>query len=71
LVEIAMKGLTRCRITSDLNEQRDVALYFLKAAGEFDAACHEWEAKPTVNKSWQNIKTFISVEYAKETKQKN
>jgi hypothetical protein len=63
-----MKGLTRCGIKSDLNERRDMALYYLKADGEFDAACHEWEAKPTVNKTWQNIKTFISAEYAKENK---
>ncbi len=58
-VEKAMKGLTRCGIPSDLNEHRDMALYYLKAASEFVAACHEWEAKPTANKSWQNIKTFI------------
>ncbi len=41
----------------------------MKAAGEFDAACCEWEAKPAANKTWQNIKTFISAEYAKENKQ--
>jgi hypothetical protein len=68
-VEKAMKGLTRCGITLDLNEQRDMVLYYLKAAGEFDAACHEWEAKPTANETWQNIKTFISAEYAKENTQ--
>jgi hypothetical protein len=68
-VEKAMKGLTRCGITLYLNEQRDMALYYLKVASEFDAACREWEAKPTANKTWQNIKTFISVEYAKENKQ--
>jgi len=68
-VEKAMKGLTRCEITSDLNEQRDMALYYLKAAGEFDAACREWEAKPTANKTWQNTNTFVSAEYAKENKQ--
>jgi hypothetical protein len=68
-VEKAMKGLTRCRITSDLNEQRDMAPYYLKVASEFDAACHEREAKPTANKTWQNIKTFISAEYTKENKQ--
>ncbi len=41
----------------------------MKAASECDAACHEWEAKPIANKTWQNIKTFISAEYAKENKQ--
>jgi len=29
----------------------------------------EWEAKPAANKTWANIKTFISAEYAKENKQ--
>jgi hypothetical protein len=28
-VEKAMKGRTRCGITSDLNEQRDMVLYYL------------------------------------------
>ncbi len=65
-VEIAIKGLTRCGIPSDLNEQRDMVLYNLKAASEFDAACR---AKPAVSKTWQNIKSFISAEYAKENKQ--
>jgi hypothetical protein len=46
-----------------------MVLYYLKAAGEFDAACREWEAKPAANKTWQNIKTFISAKYAKENKQ--
>ena len=29
----------------------------------------EWEAKPAAQKTWANIKTFISTEYAKENKQ--
>ncbi len=33
------------------------------------AAVHEWENKPNDQKTWQNIKTFISTEYAKENKQ--
>ncbi len=37
-VEKAMKGLTQTGIHSDLNERRDMALYYLKAAGKFDAA---------------------------------
>jgi hypothetical protein len=37
-VEEAMKGLTQAGINSDLNERRDMALYYLKAAGKFDAA---------------------------------
>ena len=68
-VEKAIQGLTRAGINSDLNERRDMALYYLKASGEFDAAVREWENKPAVNKTWQNIKTFISTEHAKENKQ--
>jgi len=68
-VEKAIQGLTRAGINSDLNERRDMALYYMKASGEFDAAVREWENRPTVNKTWQNIKTFISAEHAKENKQ--
>ena len=68
-VEKAMKGLLRNGITSDLNERRDIALFQLKATGEFDPAVREWEAKPAAQKTWANIKTFISTEYAKENKQ--
>jgi len=68
-VEKAIQGLTRAGINSDLNERRDMALFYLKASGEFDAAVREWEQRPARNKTWQNIKTFISAEYAKENKQ--
>ena len=68
-VEKAMQGLTRAGINSDLNERRDMALYYLKASGEFDAAVREWENRPAGQKTWQNIKTFISAEHAKENKQ--
>jgi hypothetical protein len=46
-----------------------MALYYLRASGEFDAAVREWENKPAGQKTWQNIKTFISAEHAKENKQ--
>jgi hypothetical protein len=68
-VEKAMRGLTRAGITSDLNERRDMVLFYVKATGEFDAAVREWEAKPAAEKTWANIKSFISTEYAKENKQ--
>ena len=68
-VEKAIKGLQRNGINSDLNERRDIALFQLKATGEFDPAVREWEAKPVAQRTWANIKTFISSEYAKENKQ--
>ena len=40
-VEKAVKALTRAGITSDMNKHRDMALYYLKASGEFDVVVHE------------------------------
>jgi hypothetical protein len=68
-VEKAVKALTRAGITSDMNERRDMALYYFKASGEFDAAVREWENKAAADKTWINIKTFIATEYARENKQ--
>jgi hypothetical protein len=68
-VEKAMKSLARNRINSDLNKRRDMALYHSKATGEFNAAVRYWEQKPTASKTWSSIKTFISMEYARENKQ--
>ncbi len=46
-----------------------MALYYLKATGEYDLAICKWENKATVDKTWPNIKIFISNDYAKENKQ--
>ena len=40
-VEKAVKALTRAGIISDMNECRNMALYYLKALGEFDAVVRE------------------------------
>jgi len=66
-VEKAIQGLTRAGINSDLNERRDMALYYLKASGEFNAAVREWENRPTVNKTWQNIKLSSQLNMQKRT----
>jgi hypothetical protein len=68
-VEKAMKSLTWNGINSDLNKQRDMALCNLKATGGFNAAVRKWEQKPTASKTWPNIETFISMEYARENRQ--
>jgi hypothetical protein len=68
-VEQAIKALTHAGINLVLNEQRDMALYYFKASREFNAAVHEWENKAAADKTWANIKTFISAEYARENKQ--
>ncbi len=56
-------------INSDLNEQRDMDLFYLKASSKFHAGVQEWENKPAVDKTWANIKTFISTEYTCKNKQ--
>ncbi len=40
-VEKAIQGLTHARINSDLNERCNMALYFIKASSEFNAAVIE------------------------------
>jgi hypothetical protein len=46
-----------------------MALHYLKASGEFDAAVRKWENKSAANKTWLHIKTFIATEYAHKNKQ--
>ncbi len=62
----AMKQLKRAGIQFNLNEQRDMALYFLNASEEYDATVGEWEVKPTVDKTWSKIKVFIPTKYVKK-----
>ncbi len=40
-VEKAMRGLIRAGINSNLNKHRDMALFYFKATGEFDAAVRD------------------------------
>jgi hypothetical protein len=68
-VEKAVKTLTRANITSDMNQVQDMALYHFKASGEFNVVVCKWENKSAVDKTWANIKTFISAEYACKNKQ--
>lgn len=58
-VKKAMKTLTRNRITSDLNERRDIALFHLKATGEFDPAIREWESKQQQKKMGKHQKIHL------------
>ncbi len=64
-----MTQLTQVGVQSDQKEQINMALYFLKSSGEFNAAVREWETKPTAHQTWANIKTFFSAEYSKANKQ--
>ena len=69
-VKKAVKALTRAGITSNMNQRRDMALYYLKASVEFDAAVQEWENKVAGDKTCAGIKTFISTEYTRNNNQK-
>jgi hypothetical protein len=64
-----MQQLQKAEIASDLNKRRDMVLYYLKATGEYDPAVREWENKATADKTWPNIKIYISNKYARENKQ--
>jgi hypothetical protein len=55
-VEKAIQELTRAGINSDLNERRDMALFYLKASGEFDAAVREWEQCPAGQKHGKTLR---------------
>jgi hypothetical protein len=63
-VEKAIIGLTRAGIVSDLNERRNMALYYLKASRDFDAAIRKWKQKRAASKTLTNIKSFIAMVYA-------
>ena len=61
-VEKAIKGLQRNGITSDLNERRDIALFHLKATGEFDVV----NGRPNLRRIKIGRTSKLSSEYAKE-----
>jgi hypothetical protein len=48
-----------------------MALFYLKATGEYNPAVCEGENKAAADKTWANIKVFISNKFAKENKQTN
>jgi hypothetical protein len=68
-VKKKIRQLEPAGIQSNLNKRRDMVLFYLKASGEYNAVVREWEAKPTADKTWANIKIFISTEYANKNKQ--
>jgi hypothetical protein len=45
-----------------------MALYYLKASGEFDAAVREWENRPAGQRHGKTSKPLFSAENAKENK---
>jgi hypothetical protein len=68
-VKKAIRQLEPAGIQSNLKERRGMVLFYLNASGKYNVAVREWEAKPAVDKTWANIKIFISTKYAKDNKQ--
>jgi hypothetical protein len=61
-VEQAIKALTCAGIILGLNKQRDMALYYLKSSGEFNAAVQEWENKPVTD---QNMNKHQNIHFSR------
>ena len=67
-VEKAMKALDRANITSCRNQRRDFLLEQFAKCDEFKPAVREWKQRPDVDQTWDNLKLFVSEEYAKAMK---
>ena len=68
-VEKAMKALDRANITSCRNQRRDFLLEQIAKCDEFKPAVREWRQRPVVEQTWDNLKLFVSEEYAKAMKE--
>ena len=68
-IEKAMKQLARVGVPWPREACINNALKAFKDAGEYDAAVREWEAKPEVDKTWDNVKKMITSEYSKYQRQ--
>jgi hypothetical protein len=68
-VEKAMKALDRANITSDRNQRRDFLLEQFAKCDEFKPAVREWKQRPMAAQTWDNLKLFVSDEYAKAMKE--
>lgn len=55
-------------IVTDMTERMMAVLAAVAESGHFNAAVREWEQKPDKEKTWDNIKVFISEEYSKAQK---
>lgn len=67
-VEKAMKALDRANITSCRNQRRDFLLEQFAKCDEFKPAVREWKQRPMTAQTWDNLKLFVSEEYAKAMK---
>ena len=60
--------VTPTPIATDMTERMIAILAATSDSGLFNAAVREWEQKPESEKTWDNIKVFISDEYCKVQK---
>ena len=68
-VEKATKQLARVGVPWPREACINSALKAFKDAGDYDAAVREWEARPDVEKTWDNVKKMITSEYSKYQRQ--
>ena len=68
-VEKAIKQLARVGIVWPPEACMNSALKAFKDAGDYDPAVREWEAKPEVEKTWDNVKKMVITEYSKFQRQ--
>lgn len=67
-VEKAMKALDRANITSCRTQRRDFLLEQFAKCDDFKPAVREWKQRPATAQTWDNLKLFVSEEYAKAMK---
>ena len=68
-VEKAIKQLARVGVPWPREACMNSALKAFKDTGDYDAPVREWEAKPEADKTWDNFKMMITLEYSKFQRQ--
>ena len=64
-VEKATKQLARVNVPWSMEASMNSTLKAFKDCGDYDTLVREWEAKPEISKTWENLKVMISNEYSK------
>ena len=64
-VEKATKQLVLVNVPWPMEASMNSTLKAFKDYGTYNALVREWEAKPEINKTWENLKVMILNEYSK------
>ena len=64
-VEKATKQLVQVNVLWPMEASMNSTLKAFKDCGDYDALVRGWEAKPEIDKTWDNLKIMISNEYSK------